>query len=151
MMYGFITIYPINPQAFSEYRRSMRVSGAKDDPTDAALLLDYLEKHRDRLRALVLCDTRAICDAPDVAQGRRDMADKVVTEGPAVLVDGMVPKLFGAMTVANRPQMVEQTRGVMMAYPLFLVSQSLPPLMMQSICSSIFLPFEFFGLSCMDL
>jgi transposase len=51
MMFGFITIYPINPLAFSEYRRAMHVSGAKDDPTDAALLLDYLEKHRDRLRA----------------------------------------------------------------------------------------------------
>lgn len=51
MMYGFITIYPINPQSFSEYRKAMCVSGAKDDPTDAALLLDYLEKHRDRLRA----------------------------------------------------------------------------------------------------
>jgi transposase len=51
MLYGFITIYPINPHAFSEYRKSMRVSGAKDDPSDAALLLDYLEKHRDRLRA----------------------------------------------------------------------------------------------------
>jgi len=51
MMYGFITIYPINPHAFSEYRKSMRVSGAKDDPSDAVLLLDYLEKHRDRLRA----------------------------------------------------------------------------------------------------
>jgi len=51
MMFGFITIYPINPHAFSKYRRAMRVSGAKDDPTDAALLLDYLDKHRDHLRA----------------------------------------------------------------------------------------------------
>jgi len=53
MMYGFITIYPINPHAFSEYRTALHVSGAKDDPTDAALLLDYLEKHREHLRAWV--------------------------------------------------------------------------------------------------
>ena len=75
---------------------------------------EFFRRHRDRLRGLVLCDTRAICDTPEVAQGRRDTANKVVEEGLAVLVDGMVPKLFSEATVANRPEIVEQTREVMM-------------------------------------
>ena len=75
---------------------------------------EFFQRHRERLRGLVLCDTRAVCDTAEVAQGRRDTAAKVVVEGPAVLVDGMVPKLFSEATVANRPEIVEQTRGVMM-------------------------------------
>ena len=75
---------------------------------------EFFQRHHERLRGLVLCDTRAICDSSEVAQGRRDTATKVVTEGPAVLVEGMIPKLFGEATVQNRPEMVEQTRSIMM-------------------------------------
>jgi pimeloyl-ACP methyl ester carboxylesterase len=78
---------------------------------------EFFIRHRDRLRGLVLCDTRAICDTPEGAQGRRDGAAKVLAEGPQVLVDGMIPKLFGRATVANRPELVEQTRQVMMNTP----------------------------------
>ena len=46
----FIDIYPINPQALAHFRKAFAVSGAKDDPTDAQLVWEYLLKHRDRLR-----------------------------------------------------------------------------------------------------
>lgn len=75
---------------------------------------EFFIRHRDRLRSLVLCDTRAMCDTPEVAQGRRDTAAKVLAEGPQILVDGMVPKLFSEATIVNRPELVEQTRQVMM-------------------------------------
>lgn len=76
---------------------------------------EFFKRHRDRLRALVLCDTRAVCDPPEVAQTRRTTAAKVLAEGPQSLVDGMVPKLFGKATIANRPEIIDQTRQVMMA------------------------------------
>lgn len=76
---------------------------------------EFFKRHRDRLRVLILCDTRAVCDTPEVAQIRRDTAARVVVEGPQALVDGMVPKLFGQATVADRPELVDQTRRVMMA------------------------------------
>ena len=50
MSVEFIDIYPINPQAFAHFRKAFAVSGAKDDPTDAQLMWEYLLKHRDRLR-----------------------------------------------------------------------------------------------------
>lgn len=49
MMYEFLVLYPINPKALARYREAFRTSGAKDDPGDAALLLDLLRKHRDQL------------------------------------------------------------------------------------------------------
>jgi len=50
MMYDFLQIYPINPKALARYREVFHVSGAKDDPSDATLLLDLLRFHRPRFR-----------------------------------------------------------------------------------------------------
>jgi transposase len=50
MMYDFLELYPINPKALARYREAFRVSGAKDDPSDAELLMDLLRLHRSRLR-----------------------------------------------------------------------------------------------------
>jgi transposase len=53
MMYDFLILYPINPKALARYREAFQTSGAKDDPTDAELLLDFLSKHSDKLRPWV--------------------------------------------------------------------------------------------------
>jgi transposase len=45
-----VDLYPINPVMLADYRNAFRPSGAKDDPSDAALLLDLLERHREALR-----------------------------------------------------------------------------------------------------
>ncbi len=51
MGYDFLVLYPINPKALAKYREAFQCSGAKDDAPDAALLLNFLQCHRDRLRA----------------------------------------------------------------------------------------------------
>ena len=61
MMYDFLILYPINPKALARYREAFRVSGAKDDPSDAELLMDFLRLHRNRLRAWL----------PDTVETRR--------------------------------------------------------------------------------
>ena len=50
--YEQLHIYPIHPRAASQFRAALVPSGAKDDPSDAELLLDLLVYHRDRLRRL---------------------------------------------------------------------------------------------------
>ena len=50
--YEGLVIYPINPAMVARLRQAFFPSGAKDDPPDAALLLDLLTRHRDRLRPL---------------------------------------------------------------------------------------------------
>jgi transposase len=49
LKYDFLILYPVNPQSLSNYRKTFATSGAKDDPSDAALQLDFLMKHRDQL------------------------------------------------------------------------------------------------------
>jgi transposase len=48
MHYDFLRLYPINPKSLARYRETFSSSGAKDDPGDAALLLDLLVKHREQ-------------------------------------------------------------------------------------------------------
>lgn len=48
--YDHFVIYPVHPTVLVNYRKSFRPSGAKNDPSDAGLLLDILLLHRDKLR-----------------------------------------------------------------------------------------------------
>ncbi|HEY0158253.1 MAG TPA: IS110 family transposase [Thermoanaerobaculia bacterium] len=48
-----VTLYPINPRSAARYREAFHPSLSKDDPTDAASLLDLLRKHRNELRPFV--------------------------------------------------------------------------------------------------
>lgn len=50
LKYDLFRLYPINPKQLARFREALAPSGAKDDPGDAALLLELLIKHRDRLR-----------------------------------------------------------------------------------------------------
>jgi transposase len=43
-------LYPINPKTLSSFRDAFRPSGAKGDESDADLLCELVERHRERLR-----------------------------------------------------------------------------------------------------
>ncbi len=71
-------------------------------------------KYPRRLRGLILCDTRAMGDTPQVAAARRQTAQRVIADGPRSLVDSMMPRLFSEATLKRRPEMVDSLRRVMM-------------------------------------
>jgi transposase len=50
--YDFLVLFPINPLMLARYREAFTPSRAKDDPTDAALQLELLLTHRDKLQPL---------------------------------------------------------------------------------------------------
>lgn len=74
------------------------------------IAFEFWRKYRDRVRGLVLCDTKAEADSDEAAQTRRTMADKVLKEGAAVAADAMLPKLFAKITAETRPGVVEGLR-----------------------------------------
>jgi transposase len=53
MHVDFLHLYPVNPQTLAQFRKAFYPSGAKDDPTDADLLLEILMTHRQHLRVWV--------------------------------------------------------------------------------------------------
>jgi len=85
LKYPFITLFPITPRALAKYRASFSQGGAKDDPTDAALQLDYLLKHPESLRPLMPEDPktrilqRLVEDRRDFVQQRVDLSNDLTS------------------------------------------------------------------------
>jgi pimeloyl-ACP methyl ester carboxylesterase len=77
--------------------------------------LQFWQNHGTRLAGLILCDTRAVADTLEVAAGRLEMAQRVLREGPAPLVEQMMPKLLVQTMAEDRPELVDSLRRVMMA------------------------------------
>ena len=75
LAYDFITIFPINPKALSSYRQAFRVSGAKDDRSDARLLEQYLRNHLDQLTPLSP-DTELTRKLAGLVEKRRDLVEQ---------------------------------------------------------------------------
>jgi transposase len=74
MGYAEVDLYPINPVTMAEYRKAFRPSGAKDDPTDAALLLELLERHSEAL-TVWRSDTEATRLLRSLCEDRRKAVD----------------------------------------------------------------------------
>lgn len=50
--YKNLILFPINPATVARYRKAFSLSGAKDDPGDAYLQTEILEKHMDKLHPI---------------------------------------------------------------------------------------------------
>jgi pimeloyl-ACP methyl ester carboxylesterase len=74
-----------------------------------------VRRYPDRLRALVLADTRTAPDSPEAKRGRSAQADVVRREGPAGIVDGFLQKAVGDTTRKARPDVVARVREMVLA------------------------------------
>jgi transposase len=50
--HDIFVIFPVNPSTLARYRRAFTPSRAKDDPTDAAIALELLVRHPEKLKPL---------------------------------------------------------------------------------------------------
>jgi transposase len=75
--YDFLVLFPITPLTLARYREAFTPSRAKDDPTDAALQLERLLTHRDKLQPLQPQSPTMRALAQLVAHRRRVVGDKV--------------------------------------------------------------------------
>lgn len=79
--------------------------------------LAFVRRHPDRLAGLILANTRADADSPDTRAGRAESIRLVEKRGTAALVDKMLPRLVGATTRRDRPDVVAAVRGRGAAQP----------------------------------
>ncbi|MBN2320648.1 MAG: IS110 family transposase [Acidobacteria bacterium] len=56
--YDFVHVFRINPKSLADYRKAFSPGGAKDDPTDAEYLLEWIQLHRNRIKPWVPDDAR---------------------------------------------------------------------------------------------
>jgi transposase len=75
--YDFVVIYPVNPATLAKYRQAFTPSRAKDDPTDAALIVDLLQRYPERIQPLKPQSPQMRTLMTLVEQRRQLVAEKV--------------------------------------------------------------------------
>ena len=77
------------------------------------ILFEFWRRHRERVAALVLSNTRA---EPDTEQGRANRLRSIEDarlRGTAPFLDAQIPNFIGESTRRNRPDIVATARGMM--------------------------------------
>jgi len=78
----------------------------------------FYRRHAQRVRALILVDTRATPDSPAARQGRDDNAARARNQGVAALAEQMLPKMLTLQTLAARPAIADTARALMARQPV---------------------------------
>lgn len=77
------------------------------------VLWQFALRYPKRVRAVVLCDTRAVADSNEAREGRIKTAEAVMESGLNSLIESMLPKLLSKVTLTQRPEVVSQVTQMM--------------------------------------
>ncbi|MDR4466672.1 MAG: alpha/beta hydrolase [Nitrospira sp.] len=76
------------------------------------ILFALYRRYADRVRSLVLANTRAQADTVEGKEGRFQMAQTAYKNGPSAIADIMIPKLLSPATVQTNPELVGRVRAM---------------------------------------
>jgi 3-oxoadipate enol-lactonase len=79
---------------------------------------EFLRKWRNRVRALVLMDTKAEADTPEGRRGRDAAAATARERGSAAVADAMLSKVLAPGTLTEHPEIAERVRTLMASTPV---------------------------------
>lgn len=89
----------------------------------------FWRRHRQRVRGLVLCDTRATADSDAARTARRDMQALARERGSAAIANQMITGMVGRTTREKNPELVDELHRMMSLAPLDGVLGALEALM----------------------
>jgi pimeloyl-ACP methyl ester carboxylesterase len=75
----------------------------------------FVRRHPERLRGLILANTRAAADNDEAKKARRLLAEVARTQGASEVANRMLPRLLGDTTRAQRHEIVEYVREMIEA------------------------------------
>jgi 3-oxoadipate enol-lactonase len=75
-------------------------------------LFAFYRRYPDRLKGLILADTRAQADTEEGRAGRFTMAQTAYRQGADAVADLMLPKLFSPASLQGRPDLTQQVRNI---------------------------------------
>jgi 3-oxoadipate enol-lactonase len=70
-------------------------------------LFEFWRKHRERVTALGLCNTKAPADGAEARAARLQAANDVTERGTEPFFESMIPRLLGKSTREHRPDLVQ--------------------------------------------
>jgi YbgC/YbaW family acyl-CoA thioester hydrolase len=74
------------------------------------IVFEMLRRHRGRLAALILVDTKAEADTEEGKRSREELAELATSKGTSAVAERMIPKLLGATTQQTQAQLVDRVR-----------------------------------------
>ncbi|MBA3947804.1 MAG: alpha/beta fold hydrolase [Herpetosiphonaceae bacterium] len=77
------------------------------------ITMALLRRHPERVKAVMLLDTKMTPDTALGRQGRNEMIVQARTEGPASIAAAMLPKMLTPATVQANPALTEHVRTLM--------------------------------------
>ena len=80
--------------------------------------LAFSRTYGSRLLGLMLADTRAQADTRDGRTGRFHLTQTAYTQGTEAVANTMLPKLLGATSLKNKPELVNRIRGTIQQNPV---------------------------------
>lgn len=72
------------------------------------VVFELLRRHPERVKALVLVDTRPDADAPEAKRGRDELAAVAEREGPQGIIERLLPKLLARQTQSEVTDQVRE-------------------------------------------
>jgi len=82
------------------------------------IAFDLVGRYADRVKALILCDTRPQADNEAARRGRDDMAELARTRGVDAVGEEMLPRLLAAATMNDQPEVAQQFRDMCRRIPV---------------------------------
>jgi len=76
-------------------------------------IFEFWQRFRDRVRALVLSNTKASADNSQARAARIEAAEDVLKRGPGPFLESMLQRLLGETTRHSRPDLVEGAHRMM--------------------------------------
>jgi 3-oxoadipate enol-lactonase len=77
-----------------------------------------LRRFPDRVRGIILLDTKAAADTEEARAGRYKMAEQARSEGVTAIADAMLPKMLTEQTRNEQPELAEFVHKMMAAVPV---------------------------------
>ena len=81
------------------------------------IAFSMLRRHRDRIRGLILADTRASADTDDTRANRSRLIALIEQEGMTALAARQLPSMVGRSTLERRSPLAETVRRMMASAP----------------------------------
>jgi len=116
----------------------------------------FYRKYRDRVKGLILADTRPQPDSPEGKQGRFKTAQTAQKDGAGAIADSMIPKLLSPASVQGRQDLVGAVRQIITQTPIVGIAGDLMamaerpdsvPLLSEIACPTLILVGEHDGLT----